>query len=170
MCNYWQGYSSSREEVTVSYCYKMEEQNHVILRKQMVSPSCFLTSVLQNEHKLCSEKKIYILHSTESLKQYYLQINYHSFCGSQKEYKRYESIGFHIATKDTAFIFLIYNNNSFASVTRKYQKGSDYKSEMLFLQSSDLFYLFLHTEKWSLLKTMIWEDEKLTQTNANMYL
>lgn len=41
---------------------------------------------------------------------------------------------------------------------------------MLFLQSCDFFYPFLYTEKRSLLGTMIWEDEKLTQMNANMYL
>lgn len=55
--NYWQGYSSIWAEVRVSYCYKMEEQNHVILREQMVSPCCFLTLVLQNGYKLCTEKK-----------------------------------------------------------------------------------------------------------------
>lgn len=101
MYNYWQGYSGIWEEVTVYYCYKMEEQNHVILRKQMASPCCFLTLVLQNGHKIRTEN-ICILH-IESLKQYYLQINYHSFCGSQTEYKRCESTWFHIATKDTAF-------------------------------------------------------------------
>lgn len=34
------------------------------------------------------------------------------------------------------------NDNSFASITRKYQKGSNYKAEMLFLQSSDFFLSF----------------------------
>lgn len=51
-------------------------KNKTMLRKQMVSPCCFLTLMLQNGHKLCTEKKICILHTTESLKQYYLQINY----------------------------------------------------------------------------------------------
>lgn len=44
-----------------------------------------------------------------------------------------------MGTKDTAFFF---NNNSFSSISRKYQKGSNYKAEMLFLQSSDFFLSF----------------------------
>jgi len=53
LCFFWQGYSGIWEGVTVSYSYKMEEQSHVILRKQMVSPCCSLTPTLQNGHKLC---------------------------------------------------------------------------------------------------------------------
>lgn len=41
-------------------------KNKTMLRKQMVSPCCFLTLMLQNGHKLCTEKKN--LHFTHNWK------------------------------------------------------------------------------------------------------
>lgn len=83
----------------------MEEQNHVLLREQMVSTLLFSYPSATEWTQIMYWKKICIFHPTESLKQYYLLINYHRFCGSQKEYKRHESIGFHMGTKDTGFFF-----------------------------------------------------------------
>lgn len=79
MCNYWQGYSSIWEEVTVSYCYKTEEQKKANGLTLLFSyPSATEWTQIMHWKK----------NSTffTQLKAYYLQINDHSFCGSQKEY------------------------------------------------------------------------------------
>lgn len=71
MCNYWQGYSSKWEEVAVSYCYKMEEQNDVILREQMVSTFLFSYPSATEWTQIMYWKKPWIFRPTESLKEDY---------------------------------------------------------------------------------------------------
>lgn len=109
LCTYWQGYSGIWEGVSFPQLQDGRTKPCYFKKANGLTPLFSYTNATEWTQIMPGlrvkhwKKNLHFTHNQkQKLKQYYLKINYHSFCGSQKEYKKkYESTEFHIAMKDT---------------------------------------------------------------------